>query len=286
MRTGLVDRRWLCLTAVVAVAAFIVAGCGAGNDSASKTGSRATATAAAVLSASGTCADDLDSGSFPILACRWIANGDSGVCDLMTEALLNELWGGSRDGCRQAVSRVVPVKDAGAVTLSNVNETGDQGSLTLRDGGHQPIVEYAMAFVKDGPTWRIDTIEQKPVEPSGSTATSAHETDPVAAQKIKNIVLQWYAGVDPGVCDLMTEPMLKYGWEKTGDAGLAACRKNIAAAKPVKNVKVREPLINGGKAKVSVVYTLDGARQIDQIRFLYQNGQWMIDGVKLKGFAP
>lgn len=257
-----------------------------GSTTAASTGASAPAETIAVeeLVASGTCKDVDGSGSFQELVCQWLADADSAVCDRMTQQLLDELFTGSVESCRLAIDSLTAADDRSAVSFDAATVDGDSASLEVDDGARQ--ARYAVTFVRQDGSWLLDTIRSTGRSGGGSQAAPARERDPAAERAIRELALRWYQDVDPAVCDSMTDAMLEFGWEKKGDAGRRSCRENIAAADPLVDVKVRRPLVNGDKARVTVVYTLDGDRLLDRLRLVRVDGRWLVDRVALVGFVP
>lgn len=292
--------RVLVLVAIVGLLAIAaVAGCSSSSDGQGTSSTPGTAAAAAGSAdtgaasdaatqepvTSGTCLEIGDPGSIQGLTCAWLANADAAICDRMTDKLLDELFSGSVEGCQLAIERVRPPDDKARVSFAAVTVDGDRASLEVDDAPGRS--RYAVTFVRRDDAWLMDTISsigRARAESDG--ATPAREPDPEAERAIKELALRWYRDVDPAVCDSMTDRMLEFGWEKKGAAGRASCRENIAAADPLVDVKVRRPLVNGDRARVTVVYTLDGDRLLDRLTLVRSGDEWLIDRVALIGFVP
>ena len=100
-----------------------------------------------------------------------------------------------------------------------------------------------------------------------------------ASAEITGLVEAWYARADPAVCEEMTAKLLEYGWGKTGEKGVKACRTSIEASDPVADTKVETPKVSGERATVVVAYTLDKKSQRDKIRLVRRDGAWKLDAV-------
>lgn len=159
---------------------------------------------------------------------------------------------------------------AGCGGSSATGEAGDPPGATQPETA--PTTEPETA----PPTTEPDTA------PAGTDAAT-ETVDEAAAEEIATLVEVWYAEADPAVCDLMTNALLEYGWEMTGDAGRAACRTSLEAADPVTDVEVGTPEISGKTAVVVVAYTLQGNRQRDGVELVLRDGEWQLDGVVRTG---
>jgi hypothetical protein len=231
----------------------------------------------------GTCAEELDTGSAQSLACRWIADADVAVCPSFTQGLLEELFGGSREGCEVTIGRLEPAEDKSAVVFEDVRKTDGGAAMTVRD--RPRAATYELTFVFEDDSWKLDTVRTVRVSRSRER-TETRKRDPKAETEIANLILRWYRDVDPSVCDSMTDEMLDFGWAKTGNAGRKLCKENVGKAEPLVDVTVRRPLVNGDKAKAKVLYTQGDERLIDEIRLVREDGAWLINTVRLTGFAP
>lgn len=249
-----------------------------------------TAEAGPGEAAEASCADAPRPGSVQGIACAWIAEADPAVCARMSERLLGELFGASgsaaRSQCESVIGGLTPAGDAGLVTFADPERRGKRTTLVLADG-NQDIV-YAFEFVRSGGRWAIDEVQQLSnagAEDSGGTAETVTPKSAGDDGEIAALVTRWYADVDPGVCDSMTSKMLQFGWGAKGSKGRGLCEQSLAKADPVGDVVVRKPSIDGDEATAEVVYTLDGDRQIDEISLIRVNGAWLVDSVRLAGFA-
>ena len=159
---------------------------------------------------------------------------------------------------------------AGCGGSSATGEAGDPPGAT--QPGTAPTTEPETA----PPTTEPDTA------PAGTDAAT-ETVDEAAAEEIVKLVEVWYAEADPRVCARMTNALLEYGWDKTGNAGRAACRTGLEAADPVADVEVGTPEISGKTAVVVVAYTLQGNRRRDGVELVLRDGEWRLDGVVRTG---
>jgi predicted lipid-binding transport protein (Tim44 family) len=120
-------------------------------------------------------------------------------------------------------------------------------------------------------------------ESSAATApaTTAPETETIdpAAQELAAVAEAWYARADPAVCERMTNRLLAFGWEKSGKAGVKACKRKLEKAEPAEDVEIVEAEIDGDKAEVTVAYVRKGNEAKDRIHFLRRGGEWRMDEV-------
>lgn len=245
-----------------------------------------------VASPEASCAEDLKPGSVQAIACGWIARADPAVCARMSDRLLGELFGASgsqaRSRCESVIGDLPAPDDPGLVTFTPPEREGKGTTLVLADGS-QDIV-YAFRFSRSGGRWTIDEVQQLSNAGAGGEGSEEAETvtpnSPGDDGEIAALVTRWYADVDPGVCDSMTNKMLEFGWSARGTEGRDLCEQSLDGAEPVGDVVVRKPSVEGDTATVEVVYTLDGDRQIDEIDLVRRNGAWLVDAVRLSGFAP
>lgn len=238
----------------------------------------------------GSCADQLQPESVEAIACSWIANAEPVVCESMSDRLLSTLFGqpgaAGIDRCEELVGGVRPADDTTLVSFEEPMLQGERATLAMTDEAHAPKLQYMFTFVRRDGRWLIDASEHVRAAPAGGSAEpSVSPEHAAAAGEIKELVEFWYAKANPAVCDFMTDKMLEFGWGKTGDKGRELCRTNLAQAAPLGNVAVRRPRVSGDTAKVEVVYTLDGERQVDRISLVRRDDEWLVDDVVLAGFV-
>jgi hypothetical protein len=114
----------------------------------------------------------------------------------------------------------------------------------------------------------------------GGQQTTASESDRSAELAVTAIVHDWYASARVAACDQMTDRMLQFGWQMSGDAGRQACRAAVAAAEPVETVEVSPLSGQGSSAQIKVSYAVNGEVRADVVSVVRRGSDWLIDGVK------
>ena len=293
-RSGNRARAWLGALASALLCGLALAACSGDTPSAetgtvpAETGRAAPETGASELVAllgptEGTCAEEFDSGSVQWLACSWLADANTEACPRLTGRVLDELFGGTQEGCEFMIGRLTPATDKSTVTFESVTRTDDGAAMTVNDGPRRAA--YELTFVLEDGSWALDNITLVS-QPRPQRRVEPRERDAQAETEIKNLLVRWYRDLDPGVCDSMTDEMLDFGWGKTGDAGRDLCKEHVAKAERLEDVTVRRPLVNGDKVKAKELYTQGGERLIDEVRFVRENGVWLVNAVRFSGFAP
>jgi hypothetical protein len=123
-----------------------------------------------------------------------------------------------------------------------------------------------------------ESTETTTVETTPATTETSPESDPVAAD-LAALAEAWYAEADPAVCERMTKALLEFGWKKSGQAGVAECKRNLEDANPVQDVAIDEVTVEGNAATVTVSYTLDGDERTDRVHFVLRKDEWLMNEV-------
>jgi hypothetical protein len=161
---------------------------------------------------------------------------------------------------------------ASNVTVALEEETDTDAALTVTSISPEGALDaQRVRFVRQGGEWVIDSL-------SASDPVLTPE-DAQSADEIRQITLSWYANVDEAVCNVMTDRMLQFGWEKKGEAGRRACRAGLGEATPLEDVEPQTPAIDGEVAVMQVDYGSPGERLYDLLRFALTQEGWKIDGL-------